>query len=900
MKNISDQDESESKPLKPRNFYLFENSINGILILNAKTQRIIDANSFIKKLLNYAAEEIIGKELFEIGIFRNKKQVSAILTELNENGYFHIGDLAVATKNGMQVFIEITGNVFTEDGNKLIKFNIHDITQRKKTEQELRETEENYRALVLATTQIVWTRKEGESSYSNSQWWNELTGQPADSMNNFGWLEMVHPDDRDNAKTAWQYAYKNRRLFDITYRVLTKTKEYRFFAVRGVPIFNSDGSFRQWIGTFTDITEQKLIERQNQQLMHDLADFKSALDESAIVAITDQRGKITYVNDKFCEISKYRREELIGQDHRIINSGYHSKAFIRNLWTTIASGKIWRGEIRNLTKTGEIYWVDTTIVPFLDTDQKPFQYIAIRYDITGRKITEEKLIKEKAFNETAINTLPGIFYLFDQNGRFLLWNDNFEKVSKYTGKEIRGMQPSDFFLGAEKELIAEKINEVFEIGESAVEADFVSKDQTCTPYFFTGKRIAFEQMDCVIGMGIDMTERKKTEEALRQSEEQLRQAQKLESVGRLAGGIAHDFNNMLTAINGYSDLTLRRLSSDDPLRHNIEEIKKAGERSAELTQQLLAFSRQQIMQPKILSLNDVVSDTSQMLKRLIGEDIRLTISLNSQAGQVKVDPGQLSQVIINLAVNARDAMPKGGILTIETANVVLDEDYTVKYHDLTPGKYVMLAVSDNGLGIDEERQKYIFEPFFTTKEIGKGTGLGLATVYGVIKQSGGHIWLYSEIGQGSTFKIYLPRIDEENLEKDNDSPKSGIYLGNETILLVEDEKMVRNLSRQVLQACGYRVIEASNGIEALKLCERTLIQFDLLLTDVVMPEMGGRELSEKLAKLYPKIKVLFTSGYTDDAIVRHGVINEGANFLQKPFTFDALARKVRQLLDEKI
>lgn len=899
MKNISDQDESESKPLKPRSFYLFENSINGILILNAETKQIIDANLFIKNLLNYAAEEIIGKELFEIGIFRDRKQVAAVFKELSENGYFHTADVSVTTKNGAQKYLEITGNVFTEDGNKLIKCNIHDITQRKKTEQELRETEENYRALVLATTQIVWTRKEGEASYSNSQWWSELTGQSADSMNNFGWLEMVHPDDREKAKTAWQYAYKNRQLFDITYRVLTKVKEFRFFAVRGVPIFNADGSFRQWIGTFNDITEQKLIERQNQQLLHDLADIKFALDESAIVAITDQRGKITYVNDKFCEISKYSREELIGQDHRIINSGYHSKAFIRNLWTTIASGKIWRGEIRNLTKTGEIYWVDTTIVPFLDNDQKPFQYIAIRYDITGRKITEEKLIKEKAFNETAINTLPGIFYLFDENGRFLLWNDNFEKVSKYSGKEISGMQPSDFFLDAEKELIREKINEVFETGEALVEAYFVSKDQTRTPYFFTGKRISFEQLDCVIGMGIDMTERKKTEEALRQSEEQLRQAQKLESVGRLAGGIAHDFNNMLTAINGYSDLTLRRLNSDDPLRHNIEEIKKAGERSAELTQQLLAFSRQQIMQPKILSMNDVVSDTSQMLKRLIGEDIRLTISLHSQAGQVKVDPGQLSQVIINLAVNARDAMPKGGILTIETANVVLDEEYTVKHHDLTPGKYVMLAVSDNGVGIDEERQKYIFEPFFTTKEIGKGTGLGLATVYGVIKQSGGHIWLYSEIGQGSTFKIYLPRIDEDHLEKESDSPASGIYLGNETILLVEDEKMVRNLSRQVLQACGYRVIEAANGVEALKLCERTLIQFDLLLTDVVMPEMGGRELSEKLAKLYPKIKVLFTSGYTDDAIVRHGVINEGANFLQKPFTFDALARKVRQLLDEK-
>lgn len=898
MNSNSEDDKAASKSVKSRKFYLFENSINGILIIDSETEKIIDANSFIKKLLRYTDEELIGKELFEIGIFRNKTQVSKIFKTLAENGYFHTTDVSVKDKQGLQLYLEITGNIFTEDNSKLIKCNIHDITEKKKAEQELRKSEENYRALVLATSQVVWTQNADGSSDSDGKWWFELTGQKVEEMKNFGWLEMLHPDDRKGTKVAWLEAFNSRTMFETSYRVMTKNAEYRYFAVRGVPIFNGDGSFRQWIGTFTDITESKLIEKQNKELLDDLANFKYALDESAIVAITDTRGKITYVNEKFCEISQYSREELLGKDHRIINSGYHSKEFIQNLWTTISSGKVWRGEIRNLSKNGEIYWVDTTIVPFLDKNGKPFQYMAIRYDITGRKKTEEQLIKEKEFSETAINSLPGIFYLIDETGRFLLWNENFQKVSKYSDEEIKHLHPTDFFFPDEKQLIIDKIGEVFEKGETFIEAKFVSKDGTHAPYLFTGKKISFQQINCLIGMGMDMTERKKTEEALRYSEEQLRQAQKLESVGRLAGGIAHDFNNMLTAINGYSDLTLRRLNSDDPLRRNIAEIKKAGERSAELTQQLLAFSRQQIMQPKVLRLNDVVSDTSQMLKRLIGEDINLTISLNRQAGQVKVDPGQLSQVIINLAVNARDAMPKGGILTIETANVILDEEYTSKYHDLSPGNYVMLAVSDTGVGIDEERQQYIFEPFFTTKEIGKGTGLGLATVYGVIKQSGGHIWLYSELGQGSTFKIYLPRIDTENIDQEDSTLSSDIYLGNETILLVEDEKMVRNLSRQVLQACGYRVIEASNGAEAMKLCEQMKPDFELLMTDVVMPEMGGRELSEKLLEKYPHIKILFVSGYTDDAIVRHGVINEGANFLQKPFTFDALARKVRQLLDE--
>lgn len=387
----------------------------------------------------------------------------------------------------------------------------------------------------------------------------------------------------------------------------------------------------------------------------------------------------------------------------------------------------------------------------------------------------------------------------------------------------------------------------------------------------------------------------------RVSAEQLRQSQKLESVGRLAGGIAHDFNNMLTAINGYSEMTLKRLGSEDPLRRNLEEIKKAGARSASLTQQLLAFSRQQVLQRKVLELNEIIIDTIKMLQRLIGEDVQLKTVLHSKLGQIEGDPGQLSQVIMNLAVNARDAMPKGGDLTIETANVYLDEEFARSHWPTQPGHYVLLSVKDNGVGIDPETQKHIFEPFYTTKEIGKGTGLGLATVYGIVKQSGGYIWLESKVGAGTTFNIYLPRINEPGVKAlEEESEPGQIPKGTETILVVEDEAPVRSLIRQILEECGYQILEASNGVEALLVCEKFEHKIDLLLTDVVMPKMGGRDLAETLTETFPLLRVLLMSGYTNDAAILHDVVEMDVKFIQKPFTFEALATKVRECLDAAV
>jgi PAS domain S-box-containing protein len=399
----------------------------------------------------------------------------------------------------------------------------------------------------------------------------------------------------------------------------------------------------------------------------------------------------------------------------------------------------------------------------------------------------------------------------------------------------------------------------------------------------TGEAEAFEMI------AEDVTER----HAL---EEQLRQSQKMEAVGRLAGGVAHDFNNLLTVIKGYSELMLDELESADPMRAEVEEIQRAADRAAALTRQLLAFSRQQVLAPKVIDLNTVVGNMDKLLKRLLGEDVDLFTVLDSRIGTVRADPGQVEQVIMNLAVNARDAMPKGGKLTVETMNVTLDEGYAREHATVKPGNYVMIAVSDNGIGMDAVTRSHVFEPFFTTKELGKGTGLGLSTVYGIVKQSGGYIWVYSEVGLGTTFKVYLPRVDAA-AEVIKPAAAADPHRGHETVLLVEDEDGVRALIRQVLHRNGYTVLQASHGGEALLLCERHEGKIDLLLTDVVLTQMSGTELAQRLLKIRPDMRVLYMSGYTDEAIVQHGVLSPGTSFVQKPFTNEFLARKVREVLD---
>jgi PAS domain S-box-containing protein len=503
---------------------------------------------------------------------------------------------------------------------------------------------------------------------------------------------------------------------------------------------------------------------------------------------------------------------------------------------------------------------------------------------------DQARLSEEKYHSLMERANDAIFVL-TRSGKVLEANRRAAELLGRPREELLGRVYEEFTPADERARAREEFRKLLETGSARLDnVQFVRGDGRLVSVDCSYSVVQVGSGHVVMVIARDVTERDRLQQ-------QLAQAQKMEAVGRLAGGVAHDFNNLLTVISGYSELVQDRLGSDAATRALVAEIGKAGERAAALTRQLLTFSRQQVIAPQILDVNAVVADTGKMLRRLIGEDIELTTSLDPALGRVKADPGQIGQVILNLAVNARDAMPKGGKLTIETQNSELDESYSRLHPDARPGRYVLLGVSDTGSGMDTATMARIFEPFFTTKGPGKGTGLGLATVYGIVKQGGGHVAAYSEVGRGTTFKVYLPRIEGRSLTSGSHPGLIKHVAGTETILLVEDEEAVRTLAALALRLSGYTILEADGVEDALRILEKHTGPLQLLVTDVVMPGVGGRVLADRLTERRPHLKVLYLSGYTDDAIVRHGVLEAEAHFLQKPFTGTALARKVREVLD---
>src|SRR3989475_1106955 len=521
----------------------------------------------------------------------------------------------------------------------------------------------------------------------------------------------------------------------------------------------------------------------------------------------------------------------------------------------------------------------------------------------GRLAVGEKGVMEGAQERRALgesedrfhafmDNSPAVAFMKDEDGRFVYVNQLFERFFKLT--RLQWMGKTDFDLWPEETARQLRDNDRAILAEdrpAEIFETFPGPDgilRNWLVFKFPVKDHAGRRF--LGGMAVDITER-------RHLGQQLRQALKMETIGKLAGGVAHDFNNLVTIITGDSDMVLSRIGPEDPMRRDIEQIKKAGDRAHSLTRQLLAFSRRQMLQPKVLDLNAVVSNLEPMLHRLIGENIELAIVLKPGLGQVKADPGQLEQVLMNLTINARDAMPHGGKLLFETDNATLDEVYARQHIPTQPGSYVRLAVSDTGCGMDEATQSRIFEPFFTTKEQGKGTGLGLSTVYGIVKQHDGYIAVDSEVGRGTTFTIYLPRVEDAVEPVVGGAGPDGSPRGEETILLVEDEGDVRELAREILEKSGYAVLEAANGPDALRIAARHEGVIHLLLTDVVMPQMSGRELARRLVRTRPEVRVLYTSGYIDENMMRRSVVDQDTALLKKPFSSDALVRRVREVLD---
>lgn len=714
----------------------------------------------------------------------------------------------------------------------------------------------------------------------------------------------------DTASACWSSAHSYGRS---VYRLIDRHKRADVGAVMAnmlLPLLLDSASWRAYLQF---LRAQVEADRLDNELKHDVAEraslfvranqeLKSAVAERKRIAeklsqlasiiecsndaiiIHTLDGTIVSWNVGAESIYGYSAREVLGQPGKILLPDDQPDE-LRAILEQLKLGKrIQLYETVHIRKDGQRIDVSMMISPVKDASDKVVGAAAITRDISDRKKAEERF--SKAFNASP----EPITIAHSADGRFVDVNESFLHVTGFCREEVIGRTSLELKLWDRAEdyrVLVETLEERGSVRD--MEITFLAKSGERRTGLNSAEVIDIAGQKCILAIFKDITERKALEA-------KLRQAQKMESIGRLSGGIAHDFNNLLGVIIGYGSVLEERVDVDSDLRKGVLEIKKAGQRAAALTRQLLAFSRQQVLEPKVLSLNTVVADIGKMLLRVIGEDIELTTLLQSELGRVKADQGQIEQVIMNLAVNARDAMPRGGKLIIETHNVEVDENLAEQHSPTVPGRYVSLAVTDTGVGMDKETQSHIFEPFFTTKEKDKGTGLGLSVVYGVVKQSGGYIWVYSEPGKGTTFRIYLPRV-EAAVEKDNRQPLVKSLKGSETILLVEDEESLRALTRSLLVQSGYTVLETNHGARALEIARDYRGNIHLLLTDVVLPGIGGSVLAEEMATQYPAMKVLFMSGYTDNAVAAQGVLEEGTFLLQKPFEPEALRNKVREVLD---
>jgi PAS domain S-box-containing protein len=756
-------------------------------------------------------------------------------------------------------------------------------------ERKLRESERRY-AITLSSIgdAVIATDDQAKVGFLNSVAAN-LTGWPAEEAVGQPLPEVfriINEQTRQPVENPVIKILREGKVIGLANHTTLLARDGREIPIEdcGAPIIDDTGTITGSVLVFHDVSERRRSEES-------LTLFRALIDRTndSIEVVDPDTGRILDVNEHACRSHGYTREEYLSLtvpalDPTMSEPGVWA-AYVTYLRTH--GSRIHKSQHRR--KDGSIFPVEAH-VSHMRLDRE--YLVAIVRDVTERQRAERALVESYSLLNAVVEGTSDAVFVKDLRGRYLMINSagaRFlgKKVEEVIGKDDRELFTPDTaraVMETDRQVMASGASQTFE--ETATAAG-VTRTYLATKNVF---RDAHGQVIGLIGLARDVTE-------LKRLEEQFRQSQKMEAVGRLAGGVAHDFNNLLTVINGYCEMVSNSLRTDDPSRELLAVILKSGERAARLIRQLLAFSRKQILQPRVVNLNPLLTELLKLLERLIGEDIELVLVPDPGLGLAKVDPGHFEQAIINLAVNARDAMSHGGRLVLETHNAELDTDYAERYPDVRPGQYVSVVVRDTGHGMDEAIKARIFEPFFTTKGPGKGTGLGLAMVYGFVKQSGGHIEVESEPGRGTTFRVYLPRAEETFPSSKSSPDLLKTARGTETVLLVEDEDAVRTLSRIVLQASGYTVLEARDGLEAVALAQQHQGPIDLLLTDLVMPRMSGRQLADVLVQVRPRLRILFMSGYTDEILRRHGEGGAEVALLEKPFAPIALARKVREVLD---
>lgn len=865
---------------------IFEESGDGIFV-RGPSGRFIDVNPAALDLFGYARDEMLGMRVSEICAGPEDTISFERATEQQVPGKSH--EMRLRGKDGTEIYALITSSVMpgrdgAPSGYRSI---VRDITLRKRMEEELRKNNEILSAVLTTSPVGISLVRERETCWANDAFCQVL-GRTQDEMlgrNTLGFYLDVAEYERVGREL---YRSGNGSDYgEVDTRLVRKDGRVLDCHLRSRSLDPADSSKGQIVAVM-DISERKRVEdalRQSEGM------FRALTETAASSVFIVQGDRFQYVNPAMEGLTGYSHDELLALEFwQVAHPDYQSVVRDRGYKRLLTKEGPSRYEIKILCKNGREKWVDFSAT-YIELAGKP-GVLGTAFDITERKAVEEALRQsEERYRCFFHEDLAGA-YISTVDGRLVACNPAFARIFGFPSIEdalrcnLRDIYPDsdgrDEFMAllAKEGKLEHHEKELRRIDKKPIHVI----ENSVGTFSDQGELIEIK------GYLFDKTD-------MKELTEQLRQSQKMEAIGRLAGGIAHDFNNLLTAITGYAELLMAELEPRSPLLSRVEQIKRAGDRAALLTQQLLAFSRKQMLRPEVLDFNVVLADMEQMLRRLIGEDIELIMEPGDGPMRVKADRGQIEQVVMNLVVNARDAMPDGGMLTIEAKCVGLDQTYAHSHLVIQPGPYVMLAISDTGIGMDDETSSLIFEPFFTTKEPDKGTGLGLAMVYGIVKQSGGSIWVYSEVGRGTTFKIYLPRVMDQVERTMTEEPNPAALEGSETILLVEDDDGVRELLCEVLGSHGYVVLEAGNGQDAMQICGTYKDPIHMMITDVVMPRMNGCDLAARVTVSRPETKVVFMSGYTDRGVINHGVLQPGAEFLQKPFNVDTLIRKVRNILD---